>query len=312
MIRRSKVGSNEMPCKNQSWRKAVVAAALVAGAGPGFSDNRVASELFGALETASSHESMPIGRHAQGCIAGAVQLPESGPTWQAMRLDRNRHWGHPELIDFVVDLSSRAAELGWNGLYVGDMSQARGGPMTSGHTSHQIGLDVDIWMLPPDRLDLSRQERETISSISVRTDDQTAVNGNWTETHLQIMKAAASDPRVDRILVSAAVKVEMCKNGGEDRRWLQKIRPWYHHNYHFHVRLNCPPGALYCVPQRPTVEELSGGGDGCDKSLEWWVTNYPKSLEKPTAKTPSSTIRSAHELLVSDLPEACREILDPR
>ncbi|MDE0111370.1 MAG: penicillin-insensitive murein endopeptidase [Albidovulum sp.] len=289
--------------------KAIAAAAIVAAASPGLSDNPVASELFGAVETAFSQKPMPIGRHAQGCIAGAVQLPESGPTWQAMRLDRNRNWGHPELIDYIVDLSTRASELGWNGLYVGDMSQPRGGPMASGHTSHQIGLDVDIWMLPPGRLDLSRTERETISSISVRTDDQTGVNSNWTDTHKEILKAAASDPRVDRILVSAAVKVELCSHAGGNGRWLQKIRPWYHHNYHFHVRLKCPPGSLYCVPQRPTVEELSGDGVGCDKSLEWWVTDYAESLKQPAKKSPPSTIRSAPNLLLSDLPEACREIL---
>jgi hypothetical protein len=44
----------------------------------------------------------------------------------------------------------QARDIGWGkGLYIGDISQPRGGPMTSGHASHQIGLDADIWMLPP-------------------------------------------------------------------------------------------------------------------------------------------------------------------
>ena len=286
-----------------------IVASMLAIAGQGLSDESPASKLFGAASTGTSQEPMPVGRHAQGCIAGAIQLPESGPTWQAMRLSRNRHWGHPELIEFIVDLSNKAASLGWNGLYVGDMSQPRGGPMTSGHASHQIGLDVDIWMLPPGRLDLSRQEREEISSISVRTEDQTGVNQSWTDTHMQVFRAAASDPRVDRILVSAAVKVAMCKDATGDRQWLQRIRPWYHHNYHFHVRLKCPEGSLYCVPQRPTVEEISPG-DGCDKSLEWWVTDYPESLknQKPSTETAPSAVRNAQRLLMSDLPGACRAI----
>jgi penicillin-insensitive murein endopeptidase len=40
------------------------------------------------------------------------------------------------------------------------MSQPRGGQMLSEHTSHQIGLDVDIWFTPmPDHVQ-SREERE--------------------------------------------------------------------------------------------------------------------------------------------------------
>ena len=96
-------------------------------------------------------------------------LAETGPTWQAMRLSRNRNWGHPEAIDFVEKLSQKAAaQPGWNGLYIGDISQPRGRPMLSGHRSHQIGLDIDIWMRPADRLNLTVSERENISSISMR------------------------------------------------------------------------------------------------------------------------------------------------
>jgi penicillin-insensitive murein endopeptidase len=76
-----------------------------------------------------------------------------------MRLGRNHHWGHPETIALVERLSRQAVRAGWKGLYVGDIGQARGGPVP-GHASHQIGLDVDIWMLPPPRLNLSRAERE--------------------------------------------------------------------------------------------------------------------------------------------------------
>ena len=172
---------------------------------------------------------------------GLVRLPETGPTWQAMRLSRNRNWGHPVLMEYVQDLSREATRHGWAGLYVGDISQPRGGPMTSGHASHQIGLDVDIWMLPATRLNLTVAERESLSSISVRTNDQLRVNANWTQAHYKIMRAAASDPRVDRIFVAAAVKLEMCKSARPaDTAWLQKIRPAAGHNYHFHVRLKCP------------------------------------------------------------------------
>ena len=36
-----------------------------------------------------------IGYYTHGCLAGGVALPINGPTWQVMRLSRNRNWGHP-------------------------------------------------------------------------------------------------------------------------------------------------------------------------------------------------------------------------
>ena len=108
-----------------------------------------AYQFFGAAARPSAQVAAPIGSYAKGCGAGLVQLPKTGPTWQAMRLSRNRNWGHPEMIGFLQGLSRAAQQAGWRGLYIGDISQPRGGPMTSGHASHQLGLDADIWMLPP-------------------------------------------------------------------------------------------------------------------------------------------------------------------
>ena len=52
---------------------------------------------------------------------------------------------------------------------------------------------------------------------------------------------------MDRIFVAAAVKIEMCKTATrKDKAWLQKIRPIYGHESHFHVRLKCPRGARHC------------------------------------------------------------------
>ena len=65
--------------------------------------------------------------------------------------------------------------------------------MLTGHASHQIGLDVDIWMLPASRVNLSRQERENISSISMRRANGAFVNDSWSRAHHRIIKAAASD-----------------------------------------------------------------------------------------------------------------------
>jgi penicillin-insensitive murein endopeptidase len=258
---------------------------------------------------------MPIGSYAKGCAAGLVELPETGPTWQAMRLSRNRNFGHPVMIDFLTDLSANAAAIGWGkGLYIGDISQPRGGPMTSGHASHQIGLDADIWWLAPRRLDLSKREREDISSIPMRSADQRSVTDNWNGRAAQLLEIAASDPRVDRIFVAAAIKLEICKTAkASDRKWLQKIRPVAGHDTHFHVRLKCPKGARLCETQKPTVSELSNGGDGCDDTLTWWVTDYlnpPKETKKPKPKEDDAPRkRHPREFTMADLPKQCKDVL---
>ncbi|MFA7432381.1 MAG: penicillin-insensitive murein endopeptidase [Gemmobacter sp.] len=274
---------------------------------------QLANQLFGARTAPSAQPPAPIGSYARGCAAGLVQLPETGPTWQAMRLSRNRNWGHPEMIDFLTGLSREATRHGWPGLYIGDISQPRGGPMTSGHTSHQIGLDADIWMLPPQRLNLTRRERENISSITVRSADQRRVTRDWSPAHHAIMRAAASDPRVDRIFVAAAVKVEMCRTATRaDTPWLQKIRPFHGHDTHFHVRLKCPSGARHCQPQTPTVAKLSNGGNGCDDTLTWWVTDYLNPPRRdPNAAPQPRQPRPPHprEFTMADLPGQCAAVL---
>lgn len=272
----------------------------------------LANQLFGAKATASAQEPSAIGTYAKGCGAGLEQLPETGPTWQAMRLSRNRNWGHPEMIAFLKGLSVAATKVGWAGLYIGDISQPRGGPMTSGHSSHQIGLDADIWMLPPKRVNLTRAERESLSSISVRTEDQRSVNGNWTAAHHALLRAAALDQRVDRIFVAAAVKIAMCKTAkASDKVWLQKIRPIYGHNTHFHVRLKCPKGSRLCQTQKPTVSELSKGGNGCDETLQWWVTDYlnPPKPSKKKKKEKVVRKKGARDFTMADLPGQCARVL---
>ena len=226
---------------------------------------QLAKQQFGAMKDASEHRPAPFGSYAKGCVAGAVQLPETGPTWQAMRLSRNRNWGHPDVVDFVQDLSRKAAQQpGWKGLYIGDISQPRGGPMLSGHRSHQIGLDVDIWMLPPDRLNLSPNQRENISSVSLRRANGAYVNSSWTRAHHEIIKAAAKDKRVARIFVFPGAKVQMCNDEKGNKSWLLKVRPWYGHHYHFLVRLACPKGARGCVDQDPPP-----AGNGCGDAQKW-------------------------------------------
>ncbi len=260
-----------------------------------------AKEMFGAVPEASAQPPAAFGGYARGCVAGAVQLPETGPTWQAMRLSRNRNWGHPELIAFIERLSRKAARMpGWKGIYVGDMSQPRGGPMLTGHRSHQIGLDADIWMLPARRLDLSRAEREELSAVSMRRAGGAYVNDNWTRQQMNLIRAAASDPAVARIFVFPGAKVWMCENARGNRDWLRKVRPWWGHYYHFHVRLACPDGSPGCVDQPPPPP-----GDGCEAAREW-----VRDILNPPPPDPNATPRPPRpEIVLSDLPRQCAGIL---
>jgi len=265
-------------------------------------DSRIAKVLFGAIARASNQTPEAVGFYSRGCQAGAVQLPETGPTWQAMRLSRNRNWGQPELVDYVQDLSRFAATLpGWDGIYVGDMSQPRGGPMLTGHASHQSGLDADIWMLPPNRLNLSVSERENLSSISMRRQSGAFTNDSWTVQHMELMRAAASDPRVERIFVFPGAKVAMCDWATGDRSWLAHIRPWYGHHYHFHVRLNCPAGDRSCENQAPVP-----AGDGCADAQQW--VNNILNPPPPNPDAPPATPRG--EITMARLPAQCTGVLE--
>ena len=261
----------------------------------------LAKQLFGAQKAASRQKSAAYGSYSKGCGAGLVQLPETGPTWQAMRLSRNRNWGHPEAIDFVQDLSRYAASLrGWSGLYIGDISQPRGGPMLTGHRSHQIGLDIDIWMRPANNLRLSRQARENISSISLRRAGGAYVNDNWTEKHHAILREAARDKRVARIFVFPGAKVRMCQDEKGNRAYLRKIRPWWGHHYHFHVRLKCPRGSRGCVDQAAPPK-----GDGCAEAQQW-VNNI---LNPPPPDPSAPPPKKRREYVLADLPSQCASVL---
>ena len=273
--------------------------ALLPGAGP--ADAQIAKFAFGKAREPAAGEARALGRYTRGCLAGGVRLPETGPGWQAMRLSRNRNWGHPGMIAFIERLARAAQRAGWAGIYVGDISQPRGGPMLTGHASHQIGLDADIWLRPPDRLDLTRRERERMSPPSVVARNRLRVNGRWTESHSTVLEAAARDRAVARIFVNAAIKRRLCETRGEgDAGWLRKVRPWWGHNRHFHVRLHCPEGAS-CVEQAPLP-----AGDGCDKTLAWWFSR--EALYPPP--TPPGKLRPP--LRVGDLPRQCRAVLRAR
>jgi penicillin-insensitive murein endopeptidase len=171
-----------------------------------------AKKLFGAVKTAIPLKARAIGFYSKGCLAGGKALPIDGPAWQAMRLSRNRNWGHPKLIALLERFAKEAqAEDGWPGLLVGDLSQPRGGPMLTGHSSHQVGLDADIWFTPMPSRKLSRKERENLSATSMLASDNLSVNPKvWGEGQVKIVRRVASYPQIERVLVHPAIKKALC------------------------------------------------------------------------------------------------------
>lgn len=255
-----------------------------------------ARDLFGAMHQPTGGTEMPIGSYAKGCIAGAVQLSADGPGWQAMRLSRDRRWGSTELVRYIEALAQTVTQDGSRGILVGDMGQARGGPMASGHASHQIGLDVDLWLQPmPDHV-LSAKDRESLSAISVLKAGTREVDPKqFGETQRLLIYRAAQLPGVARIFVAPGIKKSLCSTKWRDRGFLAKIRPWYGHDDHFHVRLACPAGSASCVDQNPVPP-----GDGCGAELDYWFTDAPY---KPSTSPPSPP------LTLADLPKACTAVL---
>ncbi len=261
-----------------------------------------AKELFGAKVLPAAMAPRAIGSYAKGCLAGAAMLPVNGPAWQAMRLSRNRNWAHPDMVRLVERLAIDAKEKdGWPGLLVGDLAQPRGGPMVSGHASHQIGLDADIWLTPMPDHTLTVKEREEISAVSMLKDNSSVDPNIWTEAHVKLLKRAASYQEVERIFVHPAIKKALCEAAGEDRAWLEKIRPWWGHYYHFHVRIACPQDNADCSEQPDPPD-----GDGCGKPLEEWLAKFRQA----PPPTPAKPRKPRPALSMASLPKACRAVLE--
>ena len=276
----------------------ILTTGLLLSAPQAFADSKPA-DAWGLVLTPTAGPARIIGSPANGCIAGAARLPPDGVGYQAIRLSRHRNFGHPDTVGFVQRLGKAAAEAGLAPFYVGDMAQPRGGPMTSGHAAHENGVDVDIWFNLDPKPALAPAAREEVELPSmVLTDKSDIDRDRFSERQVRLLRLAASDPRVDRIFVHPTIKRALCEGfggaGEGDRGWLHRIRPWYGHDEHFHVRLSCPPTSPDCVGQTPVPP-----GDGCDASLDWWFARPPQVLPLPVVPKPPRP----------PLPKACSALL---
>ena len=105
---------------------------------------------------------------------------------------------------------------------------------------------------------------------------------------------------MQRIFVNAAIKKALCREAKGDRSWLSKVRPMYGHDYHFHIRIKCPPGSTDCESQpEPAASEGCSAGD-----LAFWFKDsiiHPKPPKEPPKPRPPMTL--------AQLPAACRQVL---
>lgn len=275
-----------------------------------------AKTIFGALGTPAPLPPRVFGFYSHGCLAGAEPMPIDGPLWQVMRLSRNRNWGHPDLVRLLQRLAADAnAKDGWPGLLVGDMSQPRGGPMLTGHASHQVGLDADVWLTPMPGHRLSSQEREDLAATSMLGSDDILVDpAVWTSAHAKLIVRAASYPEVERMFVHPGIKKALCLDPGIDRANLRKIQPYYGHYYHMHIRIACPKGSTGCQTQiaRPA-------DDGCGKEVDQWIANFRRSAAIAAARPKvvpdpnAALVKRAPPkpgLLLAQLPAECRMVID--
>lgn len=253
------------------------------------------------VEEPNAGSTLVLGSYAAGCVSGAAELPLDGEGYQVMRPSRNRYYGHPQLVALVQDLGREANARGWGEVLIGDLSQPRGGPMAYGHQSHQSGLDADVWLQLTKRpLSLRQREDRPMRSV-VNTASGKVDPRYWSKPLEQLLRLAATRPEVERIFVNPVIKQHLCKNAS-NRPWLGKLRPWWGHDAHFHVRLACPPGSPDCKSQAPIPS-----GDGCDADLGNWVRDVLRAAKsKPPAKKSTAPRREP------ELPTECSGVLAAR
>lgn len=266
-----------------------------------------AKRLFGRQKDAADIKARAIGTYAKGCLAGAKAIAINGEAWQVMRLSRNRMWGHPDLIELVEDLGLKAKAAGeWNGLLIGDISQPRGGPMLTGHASHQIGLDADIWLTPMPGKTYTQAERESVSAVLMTKNRSEIDTRVWTENQAKLIQRAAKYDKVARIFVHPPIKAELCRWARGDRTWLAKVRPMFGHNYHFHIRMKCPVGVQGCKDQwTPRPKD----GTGCGEELAYWMSDLPWKPRKPDPTKPKIKPVPVPPLTLAGLPAECRAVI---
>ena len=249
---------------------------------------------WAAFAVPTEQRSEAVGGYAQGCLLGGVAAPEKGTGFETIRRSRGHYFGHAATVEFVERYGKAMAAVGQLPVLIGDLSQPRGGPMPTGHRSHQSGLDVDVWFSRP-APDNRRKDKGFPSLVDERR--ERVVASVFRPEHAQMLKLAAEDPAVARVFVGWVIKRELCATVEGDRAWLRKIRPWFGHTRHFHVRLECPSGSAGCQTQMPMPE-----GDGCGQ--ETWFSRAEVLARRAEPPTPRGRPPKRHPM-----PSRCATLL---
>jgi penicillin-insensitive murein endopeptidase len=232
-----------------------------------------------------------VGGYSSGCLIGGARLPARGKGFKVAEPDRRRFFGHPALVEFIRSFGAAVHAGGLGVLPIGDLSQPRGGPAPNGHASHQTGLDADIWYVDG----RGRGRTRKVAMVDIEHHQPSAA---FSDRIGRVLALAAGDPRVDRIFVNPVIKRQLCTGAGAERGWLRKLRPWWLHHEHFHVRLACPADSPDCKPQG-----IIPDGDGCSE-VDWWLQPKAESERVEKRKQYRSKLGS-----VPVLPEPCAALL---
>ncbi len=219
-----------------------------------------------------------IGSPSAGCVRGATALTkDSGKGYVLVRPSRGRNFGHPRLVTLIEEIAKERTGRKQAPLLIGDLGLPRGGPTMSAHSSHQTGLDADIWYHQHrqwiGRRQVTIRDRERLYAPGMVDKKRLAVTRAFGNDQRELLRSFAISPEVDRILVHFAIKRELCRRMPHEP-WIRKIRPWFGHDHHFHVRLICSPSDPLCRKGDPIPE-----GNGCDNTLDWWWSAEARSDE---------------------------------
>ena len=275
------------------------AGVLSAATGGGVAKGPPAAVVWNHQRVPAPGPARAIGAYAGGCLQGGKALAARGPGFEVLRRSRHRYFGHPDLIDFIARLGAAAKAEHLARVAIGDLSQARGGPTPSGHRSHQSGLDVDVAYAPPatargGQIDPGDSEHPLMPAVvDLKTSKMTSA---WNVQVVRLLATAASDPAVERIFVHPAVRRALCAGPERHAPWLVRLRPWWGHHDHFHVRLKCPAESPLCEPQPPAPIEPE---EGCGASLDWWFKPASESAHTRQKESPPPA-----------LPNACAALLE--
>ncbi len=256
------------------------------------------SNSWARIEKPLPGVSQSIGRPNGGCLIGAQELDLSGNTWELMRPQKRRNFAHPELIEILKQLGAHIQSKSvtkTEKLLIGDLSQAAGGPLPFGDSSHQTGLDAEIWWMRLSHFPyvLDKENREKLEAKSILHADGLSLNSYWDVLTQEMLLWLASRGEVQAVYVNAAIKKKLCLemsfHPGHN-----KIFADFGHEKSFRLRLLCPENSKYCT----NLWEDASANSCNDDDLEQWFRPEILALNKKKSL-------DGKQKVFSSLPKAC-------